>query len=279
MKISIGSDLHLDTYFASKPGLIRRNGSTLHIDLFNNNENSDVLILAGDIAEAKQYKFMSPILKKISVYYPLTFIVLGNHEFYHSSLKKTNGIIKKVLADNNITNIIVLDNDVYEHMGIKFIGSTLWSNFNGGNPISKFTCKYTMNDFKVIQYNLHGCYRKVTPDDIEKIFINNKQFIFNEIDNVSDSKLCIVITHHLPSNQSNSERYRQSPDGWHINGAYATELGYDIVERDNIALWVHGHTHDPADYMLGSCRVICNPLGYNGMADQENYSFLTVEVN
>lgn len=27
-------------------------------------------------------------------------------------------------------------------------------------------------------------------------------------------------------------------------------------------LWVHGHTHDSFDYMIGSTRVLCNPRGY-----------------
>jgi len=27
-------------------------------------------------------------------------------------------------------------------------------------------------------------------------------------------------------------------------------------------LWVHGHTHSSRDYVVGRCRVVCNPRGY-----------------
>ena len=27
-------------------------------------------------------------------------------------------------------------------------------------------------------------------------------------------------------------------------------------------MWVHGHTHERYDYMIGSTRVVCNPRGY-----------------
>ena len=30
-------------------------------------------------------------------------------------------------------------------------------------------------------------------------------------------------------------------------------------------LWVHGHTHDSADYTIGATRVLCNPRGYSGV--------------
>lgn len=27
-------------------------------------------------------------------------------------------------------------------------------------------------------------------------------------------------------------------------------------------LWIHGHSHDRCDYLLGKTRIIANPLGY-----------------
>jgi hypothetical protein len=35
-----------------------------------------------------------------------------------------------------------------------------------------------------------------------------------------------------------------------------------ILERPQIKLWTHGHTHEEFDYMIGSTRVVCNPRGY-----------------
>jgi len=28
------------------------------------------------------------------------------------------------------------------------------------------------------------------------------------------------------------------------------------------SVWIHGHSHDRCDYLLGKTRVVANPLGY-----------------
>jgi len=35
-----------------------------------------------------------------------------------------------------------------------------------------------------------------------------------------------------------------------------------ILDNENIKVWVHGHMHDPVDYMIGETRVLANPRGY-----------------
>ena len=37
-----------------------------------------------------------------------------------------------------------------------------------------------------------------------------------------------------------------------------------ILDRPEIALWTHGHTHEDFDYHIGSTRILCNPRGYDG---------------
>ncbi|MCY1554175.1 hypothetical protein D9M68_907290 [compost metagenome] len=40
------------------------------------------------------------------------------------------------------------------------------------------------------------------------------------------------------------------------------------------SLWFHGHTHDSFDYRVGTCRVVCNPRGYqNRHGEYENKHF------
>ena len=33
---------------------------------------------------------------------------------------------------------------------------------------------------------------------------------------------------------------------------------------DQVALWVHGHSHTAVDYDVAGTRVVCNPRGYPG---------------
>ncbi len=43
-------------------------------------------------------------------------------------------------------------------------------------------------------------------------------------------------------------------------------------------LWVHGHTHYSFDYMVGNCRVICNPRGYSNIDNPDFNPNLVVEI-
>ena len=38
----------------------------------------------------------------------------------------------------------------------------------------------------------------------------------------------------------------------------------DGMGGDQVALWVHGHSHTAVDYDVAGTRVVCNPRGYPG---------------
>ncbi len=46
----------------------------------------------------------------------------------------------------------------------------------------------------------------------------------------------------------------------------------ELILKRQPALWVHGHTHDSADYHLGSTHVVCNPFGYLGHELNDRWS-------
>ena len=57
-----------------------------------------------------------------------------------------------------------------------------------------------------------------------------------------------------------------------MNGAYSSDLSEFILDHPEIKVWTHGHTHDNFDYIVGECRIICNPRGYKGYEQQaENF--------
>ena len=55
-----------------------------------------------------------------------------------------------------------------------------------------------------------------------------------------------------------------------MNGGYSSDLSEFILDHPEIVLWTHGHTHDPFDYEVGTCRVVCNPRGYYGYETSAN---------
>jgi hypothetical protein len=89
-------------------------------------------------------------------------------------------------------------------------------------------------------------------------------------------KTVVVCTHHAPSKGSEHPRYKADQL---MNGAYNSQLDQFIMDRPGIKLWTHGHTHEDFDYMIKSCRVVCNPRGYINYEDRaDRFQLRVVEV-
>jgi hypothetical protein len=71
----------------------------------------------------------------------------------------------------------------------------------------------------------------------------------------------VIITHHAPTSVSIADHYKHDRL---MNGAYYSDLSDFILDHPQIKYWTHGHMHNSSDYMVGDCRVICNPRGYFG---------------
>ena len=104
MKLNILSDLHLGVAGMERP----RNAA-------------DVVILAGDIARPERGAEFALGFDKPVLYVP------GNHEFYGSSFRATVAELKARCAGSHVH---VLDDDEIVIDGVRFLGSTLWTDFN-----------------------------------------------------------------------------------------------------------------------------------------------------
>ena len=264
MKINLVSDLHLEFGYQELPG-------------------GEVLILAGDIAEArsiqkhhhstkllsdspiKEYRcseFFAHECKK----YEKVFYVMGNHEHYHGKFQDTYDTLKYMMPEN----VTLLENEVEEYRGVMFMGATLWTDLNRGNPITEFEVQNFMNDFRVITHRSDGpdpSYHKLRAAYTRGIHQRTLNYFKEQLEKNSD-KTFVMITHHAPSFQSVNEKYKHE---YHTNGGYASELGDFILNYKNVKYWVHGHMHNPVDYMVGDTRVVTNPRGYVGYEDGNGF--------
>ena len=107
-----------------------------------------------------------------------------------------------------------------------------------------------------------------------------KDYIRTVIDNRREqgerSPRVVVVGHHAPSRMSTHERWK---DEYLMNGCYSSVMYEFILDRPEIALWTHGHTHEDFDYMIGTTRVVCNPRGYVGHeARADTWQLKTVEI-
>jgi predicted phosphodiesterase len=260
MKIGLVSDLHLEF------------GNPLHLD--NYCSEIDVLIVAGDVCEVKNVHLFRDFFTDVSFSFPHVVYVAGNHEFYTGEMQETKLTIRETLA--RFSNVYFLDNEVKEIDGVRFLGSTLWTDFNKGDPISMWQIAQKINDYRIIRNRdfSSDVPRRLLPEDTAQYHMVAKEFIMNELSESFEKT--VVVTHMAPSEKSVHSKYKND---YHVNGAYFSNLESLIEENKHIKLWCHGHTHDHHDYMIEHTRVVCNPRGYKGYeltANNFNYKILEI---
>jgi predicted phosphodiesterase len=232
--------------------------------------DADLVVLAGDIAPPRHAALWALRLEKPVVY------VLGNHEFYGSSIEAAGAELKRLCAG---TQVRVLDNDEVIIDGVRFLGSTLWTDFmlfgDGTERASAIVeAQRLMRDFSRIRID-ESSGVLFTPADAAKLFERNAAWLDRKLD-VPHRGPTMVITHHAPARQSIHPRFAGSL----LNACFVADVEH-LVSANRVQWWIHGHTHDSFDYVLNGTRVICNPRGYAKAGVNENARFdphFTIEV-
>lgn len=266
MKITVVSDLHLE-----------------FSDCFDikNENNADVLILSGDIMIAedlhdhpyvpsiyeygsfaelgrkqKRVQTFRDFLTRMSNLFPDVIYIAGNHEFYNGKFHKGIQYLRETCAV--YPNVHFLENDMIKIQDVTFVGGTLWTDMNKGDPLTLHAVRDMMNDFRIIRNDEKG-YTQLKPMDVAIRHRETLSYIKNVIETSPDEKF-VVVGHHSPSPLSIHPRYA---DDQLMNGAYHSDLSEFILDHPQIKLWTHGHTHHTFDYMIGDTRIVCNPRGYH----------------
>lgn len=153
------------------------------------------------------------------------FSVMGNHDYYHSEFPDP-----KLYTSLKTVN------------GITIAGATLWTDVS--NPMDWMVYKHGLVD----DIYING----ITQEKMQEAHVTHREFLLR-------SYADIIVSHHCPSALSVAGHYKGDP----LNSAFHTDLTNDILNMFNPPkLWIHGHTHDEFDYMIGNTRVICHPRGY-----------------
>ena len=283
MKILLGSDLHIEF-------------GQLEV---TNAHDADVLILSGDIVTAhtledwnpggiippmkKAQRFMT-FFEQCSTNFKHVLYVMGNHEHYHGDFATSADTLRLVLEE--FPNIHFMDKESITIDDVTFIGGTLWTDMNKEDPSTLYSIKGIMNDFRVIKNSsrvvsfkdqegrFHERIANFCPEDTVE---DHKAMLAFIDESTNDStKKYVVVGHHSPSKASSHPRYREEQI---MNGAYSSDLSEFILDRPQIKLWTHGHTHDPYDYMIGTTRIVCNPRGYINYEEiADTFEFKLLEV-
>jgi len=272
MKIALASDLHLEFQ---------------DIDL-KNTEGAEVLILSGDIMIAEDLHNHPPtvtnpyapyidlgsrqkaaqrfrdFLSRVSFEFPHVVYVAGNHEFYHGRWGASLDHLRETCA--MYPNIYFLERDVKVINDVTFIGATLWTDCNKGDPLTLHALGDMMNDYRVIRNDEKG-FTKLRPAHTMWRHHQTVGYLKSVLPDMKDKRV-VFVGHHGPSIMSTHPRYVNETL---MNGGYRSELSELILDNPQIVLWTHGHMHDPFDYLIGTTRVVCNPRGYQGHDEQAEH--------
>jgi predicted phosphodiesterase len=271
MKIALASDLHLE----------------FQDIILKNTENADVLILSGDILvaedlhnhpevhpndpvvlhnlgrrQASAQRFRD-FIKRCSFQFPHVVVIAGNHEFYHGNWKASIQYLRDEYS--KFPNVYFLEQKLKTIDDVTFIGGTLWTDCNKGDPLTLHALGNMMNDFRVIRNDELG-FTKLRPAHTAHRHRQTMQYIKVMMPVLANSKV-VVVGHHAPSPLSIHDKYKHNVHSL-MNGGYMSDLSEFILDHPQIKLWTHGHMHDPFDYMIGDTRVVCNPRGYAGHDEQ-----------
>lgn len=258
--------------------------SDLHLESSNmklENLQCDVLVLAGDISQdfsilPRFFEYNVP--PEVEMIY-----VPGNHEYEGKRDYQVMNNLKEL--EEEFPNLHVLQNSAIDLHGIRFIGTTLWSNFEGQGitykeEVKKW-CKFNVVDFTYIfkKMNNDGYNQKHsswTPEDMEKEFNKAYQFLEYELKKRETQLPKFVVTHFAPTDLSLDPQYKKG-----LHSAYWVNHLPEIMGFSDY--WVHGHTHSSFDYDFEGTRVICNPRGYSKTYDlSQNVNFnknFSIEVD
>ena len=279
MKIKLVSDLHLEF-------------SDINIQ---NTDNCDVLILGGDICVAQDLHDHPELVnssdqaaiaagtglgrrqqaaqryrdffKRCSFQFPHVIYIAGNHEFYNGKFYAGIDYLREECA--KYPNVYFLENDTKIIDDMTFVGATLWTDMNKGDPLTMHAIEGMMNDFRIIKNDKRN-YAPMSARDVADRHARTLAYFRSVLAEQHDRKF-VVVGHHTPSFQSCHPMYGNDTL---MNGGYHSDLSEFILDHPQIKLWTHGHTHHPFDYVIGETRIVCNPRGYenDGYSEQTGWN-------
>ena len=277
MKIQLLSDLHLEVHpqFVAEPAA-----------------GADVLVLAGDIGSYQSSSQLdgehfglerfSPLPQYAGWPTPVLFVP-GNHEYDMQDFDEARQRLQRTCEK---LGLIWLDRETVVMDGVRFIGTTLWSDFDAmamNEGVTDITRLHKLREkaFRAANFYLRktGGTRQGEPflaAPMRDESLLCQDWLRAALQQTFDGPT-VAVTHFAPSLRSADPRYGLVPG----TAGFCNALD-DCLEQ--VQLWLHGHLHAPLDYTVqgtrkGSnndaapwqCRVVANPLGYARKGEQNAF--------
>jgi predicted phosphodiesterase len=234
MRIQLASDLHLELLAHAWPQEC----------LIAPAPGADVLVLAGDIDRGVR------AIERFARWPVPVLYLAGNHEFYDNAWEPLRAEMRRAAEG---TAVRFLDNDAVTVGGVRFLGSTLWTDYalpGGSRAEAMAAAEHFLLDHRRIMTRT-GAFSAAQALEEHR---RSRAWLAREL-SLDRRTPTVVISHHGPHPGSIHPRFVGNP----VNGAFVSDLTEFVEQAD---LWLHGHVHDSFDYRVGRCRVVTNPRGY-----------------
>ncbi len=281
VKIQLLSDLHLESnpHFTATP-----------------TPGADVLVLAGDIGSYQPGSKLTalnipdfglgrfsplPVLEGGAAWPVPVFFLPGNHEYDGLDFDEAHRRLRETCER---LGMIWLERETVVLRGVRFIGCTLWTDFDAlanidpqinpqvnpqaaDSPLTR-QLQAREKAFRAANFYLkkNHSFRQGQPmlaEAVREEGLKSQQWLQQALAKTFNGPT-VVVTHFAPSLLSADPRY----------GLNAGTAGFCNGLDDLLGsaqLWLHGHLHCPADYVKNGCRVVANPLGYARKGEQDAF--------
>ena len=255
MKLLVLSDLHLE------------NNSPFDIE-HDAIRSADVIVLAGDIHGASDGIFWA---RQIFGDKPIVYVA-GNHEYFDCEFEAELVLMRETAK---ACDIHFLENDSVTINSIRFLGCTLWTDFEfyglGKREYLMERAEVRWPDYMGRIQSRRSITGRLQPALTIKRHWQSRCWLQEQLP-LGDRCKTVVVTHHYPNKRSTSPKFTDDE----MNVVFGSHMPDELVQQ--AGLWIHGHVHNSVDYRIGDdkryTRVISNPRGYDNWAhDPENYRF------
>jgi hypothetical protein len=267
VNIQLLSDLHLESnpYFQARPL-----------------PGADLLVLAGDIGSYQAGSLLTslgiadfglarfsplPVAQGGAGWPTPVLLVPGNHEYDGQDFDEADARLRETCRR---LGLIWLERESVQLQGVRFVGCTLWSDFDAlaGSAAPAEQLKLRDKAMRAANFYLkkNHALREGQPmlaDAMREESLKSQHWLRRALAEPFGGPT-VVVTHFAPSLLSADPRYGITPG----TAGFCSALD-DLLPRAR--LWLHGHLHCPNDYVSHGCRVVANPLGYARKGEQEAF--------
>lgn len=277
MRIQLFSDLHLERYPAFQPQPAA---------------DVDVIVLAGDIGSYQAGSRLNSADFGLERFSPLrpgsscstVLYVPGNHEFDSLEFDEAYARLR---ATCDRLGIIWLEREVVTLGRVRFVGTTLWADFESLVGHADSEAEQTRSRAKAHRAANYYLSKNTTLSLGEPVLAEGIRDMSLQCQAWLRAALAVpfdgttvVVTHFAPSLLSADPRYGLTPG----TAGFCNALD-DLFPHADV--WLHGHLHCMNDYLVEgeneggpwACRVVANPLGYLSKGEQDAFrANLIIEV-